>query len=72
MHRSGTRAKKTVELKELVATGPSLSLEIFGVAGKPALTKAQAEEIARDIRLWLSTWVEPLCSDLIKEWKGKK
>lgn len=60
-----TRKQKTLELLNYVTCGPSLSLDVFGVANEPKLTKAQAAEIDANIKSWLSTWVEPLVRELL-------
>lgn len=63
-----TRLQKAKELNRLLKQGPHLSLSVFGVAGERALTKEQEAAIHDRIISWISTWVEPICADLIKEY----
>lgn len=68
-----TRKSKAAELLRLVTEGPSYSFDTFGHLDKGAegLTKEQREliqkEFERQTRMWLSSWVAPLCDDLIPE-----
>jgi len=56
-----TRAKKAAELAGLLERGP-----VIGLIGN-GINKQELEEIQRTTKLWLDTWVAPLCRDLIPE-----
>lgn len=60
-----TRATKAADLAALLAKGPSLPSIGNGI------NKQELAELERSVKLWLDTWVSPLCADLIPELKPR-
>lgn len=56
MIRTATKRQRARELRERLMRGPSLSLQ--------AVTK---ENVEREVKLWLETWILPEVMDLVPE-----
>jgi hypothetical protein len=57
---TGTRKDKAAKLKGLVERGPSLTDNYDG-------SPYSADQAKADIKLWLSSWVQPLIEELVPE-----
>jgi hypothetical protein len=65
-----TRKDKAFDLINKLRNGPSLNLHVFGAPDIAAkLTPEENEAIQQKVRLWLSSWIEPLVIELVPELK---
>lgn len=80
--RYNTRKQRAKKLTGYVEKGPTFSLNFFHLDHTgdtratvhdlpPATLRLIEEEMSHQYRLWATTWVKPLLSDLVPELKEK-